>query len=176
MPSKIDGTDQQIPLRMQFTDKAGNVIVDSKFPVSETDQFRDYKVDFYFGELDSKLYNVTIQINGSIQTYPVILNSGSLRVRGNKDQTYREISYTKLGVDPENKDVLLVEAAQNDTQYFINQGGVNADPSGVKMLVDHSLDDALLTAYLDQNKNAEGKYAYQFRYLDLFIHIMAMPM
>lgn len=35
------------------------------------------------------------------------------------------------------------------------------------MLVDHSLDDALLTAYLDQNKNAEGKYAYQFRYLDL---------
>lgn len=167
MPSKIDGTDQQIPLRMQFTDKAGNVIVDSKFPVSETDQFRDYKVDFYCGDLDSKLYNVTIQINGSIQTYPVILKSGSLRVRGNKDQTYREISYTKLGVDPENKDVLLVEAAQNDTQYFINQGGVNADPSGVKMLVDHSLDDALLTAYLDQNKNAEGKYAYQFRYLDL---------
>ena len=44
---------------------------------------------------------------------------------------------------------------------------MNADPAGIKLLVDHSLDDTLLTAYLNQNKNADGKYVYQFRYLDL---------
>lgn len=167
MPSKINGTAEQIPLRVQFTDEAGNVMVDSKFPVNDTDQFRDYKVDFYSGELDAKFYNVTVQVNGSTQTYPVILNSGSLKVRGNKDQTYRDISDTMPSVDPQNKGVILAETAQDNTQYFINKSNVNADPAGVKLLVDHSLDDTLLTAYLNQNKNADGKYVYQFRYLDL---------
>ena len=167
MPSKINGTAEQIPFRVQFTDEAGNVMVDSKFPVNDTDQFRDYKVDFYSGELDAKFYNVTVQVNGSTQTYPVILNSGSLKVRGNKDQTYRDISDTMPSVDPQNKGVILAETAQDNTQYFINKGNVNADPAGVKLLVDHSLDDTLLTAYLNQNKNADGKYVYQFRYLDL---------
>lgn len=104
---------------------------------------------------------------GSTQTYPVILNSGSLKVRGNKDQTYRDISDTMPSVDPQNKGVILAETAQDNTQYFINKGNVNADPAGVKLLVDHSLDDTLLAAYLNQNKNAYGKYVYQFRYLDL---------
>ena len=167
MPSKINGMAEQIPLRMQFTDEAGNVMVDSKFPVNDTDQFRDYKVDFYSGDLDAKFYNVTVQVNGSTQTYPVILNSGSLKVRGNKDQTYRDISDTMPSVDPQNKGVILAETAQDNTQYFINKGNVNADPAGVKLLVDHSLDDTLLAAYLNQNKNADGKYVYQFRYLDL---------
>ncbi len=167
MSSKINGTAEQIPLRMQFTDEAGNVMVDSKFPVNDTDQFRDYKVDFYSGDLDAKFYNVTVQVNGSTQTYPVILNSGSLKVRGNKDQTYRDISDTMPSVDPQNKGVILAETAQDNTQYFINKSNVNADPVGVKLLVDHSLDDTLLTAYLNQNKNADGKYVYQFRYLDL---------
>ena len=167
MSSKINGTAEQIPLRMQFTDEAGNVMVDSKFPVNDTDQFRDYKVDFYSGDLDAKFYNVTVQVNGSTQTYPVILNSGSLKVRGNKDQTYRDISDTMPSVDPQNKGVILAETAQDNTQYFINKSNVNADPAGVKLLVDHSLDDTLLTAYLNQNKNADGKYVYQFRYLDL---------
>ena len=34
-------------------------------------------------------------------------------------------------------------------------------------MVDHSLDDALLSAYINRTSNTEGKYSYQFRYLDL---------
>ena len=62
---------------------------------------------------------------------------------------------------------MLVSTAQTDTQYYINNSGISASSDGVKLMVDHSLDDALLSAYINRTSNTEGKYSYQFRYLDL---------
>lgn len=86
MPSKINGTAEQIPLRMQFTDEAGNVMVDSKFPVNDTDQFCDYKVDFYSGDLDAKFITLPSRLMAARKHIRSFLNSGSLKVRGNKDR------------------------------------------------------------------------------------------
>ena len=34
-------------------------------------------------------------------------------------------------------------------------------------MVDSSLDDTFLKDYLNENKNADGKYSYEFKYFDL---------
>ena len=105
--------------------------------------------------------------DGRTLTRPLKLGTGTLKVRGNTDESYREISNTEPSVDPQNKGYLLAGTAQDDTQYFINDSGVSADSTGVCLLVDHTLDDSLLAAYINQNEKANGKYTYQFRYLDL---------
>ena len=91
-----------------------------------------------------------------------------MKVRGNNDTTYRAIENNTIpSVNPQEKDIMLVSTAQTDTQYYINNSGISASSDGVKLMVDHSLDDALLSAYINRTSNSEGKYSYQFRYLDL---------
>ena len=168
LPSKINGTDEIVPARVQFTGADGSVMVDSKFKALLKDQFRNYKISFYPGQLDEQIYQVTITTtDGRTLTRPLKLGTGTLKVRGNTDETYREISNTEPSVDQQNKGYLLAGTAQDDTQYFINDSGVSADSTGVCLLVDHTLDDSLLAAYINQNEKANGKYTYQFRYLDL---------
>ena len=157
-----------VPARVQFTRADGSVMEDSEFKALVNDQFRNYKISFYPGQLDEAIYKATFTTtDGRTLTRPIRLGTGSLKVRGNNDETYRVISDTTPTVDSDDSDIMLAATAQNDTKYYIGDSGVNVDADGVRLLVDHSLDDALLTAYINQNKNADGKYAYQFRYLDL---------
>ena len=167
MPSKINGTEEKIPLRMQFTDKYGNVMTDSKFPVNTGDQYRNYTINFYPGELNENELRATFHVNGTTVSRKIHLGSGKLRVRGNMDESYRDISNTAPSVNPQRPGLFLAQTAQNNTDYYLNDTGIRIQASGVKLLVDHSLDDALLRKYIESTSNAEGKYSYQFRYLDL---------
>lgn len=170
MSSQIDGTEEKVPARVQFTRADGSVMVDSEFKALLNDQFRNYKISFYPGQLDESIYKATFTTtDGRTLTRPIKLGTGTLKVRGNTDETYRAIEEnTTPSVDPQEKDIMLVSTAQTDTQYYINNSGINVPSSdGVKLMVDHSLDDALLSAYINRTSNTEGKYSYQFRYLDL---------
>ena len=167
MPSKINGTEEKIPLRMQFTDEDGNVMTDSKFPVNTGDEYRDYTINFYPGELNENELRATFHVNGTTVSRKIHLGSGKLRVRGNMDESYRDISNTAPSVNPQRPGLILAQTAQNNTDYYLNDTGIRVQASGVKLLVDHSLDDALLRKYIESTSNAEGKYSYQFRYLDL---------
>ena len=145
-------------------------MVDSEFKALLNDQFRNYKISFYPGQLDESIYKATFTTtDGRTLTRPIKLGTGTLKVRGNTDETYRAIEEnTTPSVDPQEKDIMLVSTAQTDTQYYINNSGINVPSSdGVKLMVDHSLDDALLSAYINRTSSTEGKYSYQFRYLDL---------
>lgn len=167
MPSKINGTEEKIPLRMQFTDEDGNVMTDSKFPVNTGDEYRDYTINFYPGELNENELRATFHVNGTTVSRKIHLGSGKLRVRGNMDESYRDISNTAPSVNPQRPGLILAQTAQNNTDYYLNDTGIRVQASGVKLLVDHSLDDALLRKYIESTSNEEGKYSYQFRYLDL---------
>ena len=169
LSSRIDGGEETVPARVQFTRADGSVMTDSQFDALITDQFRNYKISFFPGLLDEQIYKATFTTtDGRTFTRPIKLGTGTLKVRGNNDTTYRAIEdNTTPSVDPQDKDIMLVSTAQANTQYYINNSGVTADPAGVRLLVDHSLDDALLSAYIDRTSNTEGKYSYQFRYLDL---------
>ena len=165
---QIDAGEETVP-RVQFTRADGSVMTESKFQALLTDQFRNYKISVYQGLLDEQIYKATLTANGQTFTRPIKLGTGTLKVRGNNDTTYRAIENNKIpSVNPQGKDIMLVSTAQTDTQYYINNSGISVPSSDdVKLMVDHSLDDALLSAYINRTSNTEGKYSYQFRYLDL---------
>ena len=167
--SQTDDGEETVP-RVQFTRADGSVMTESKFQALLTDQFRNYKISVYQGLLDEQIYKATFTTaDGQTFTLPIKLGTGTLKVRGNNDTTYRAIENNTIpSVNPQEKDIMLVSTAQADTQYYINNSGINVPSSDdVKLMVDHSLDDALLSAYINRTYNTEGKYSYQFRYLDL---------
>ena len=164
---QINNGEETVP-RVQFTRADGSVMTESKFQALLTDQFRNYKISVYQGLLDEQIYKATLTADGQTFTRPIKLGTGTLKVRGNNDTTYRAIENNTIpSVNPQEKDIMLVSTAQTDTQYYINNSGISASSDGVKLMVDHSLDDALLSAYINRTYNTEGKYSYQFRYLDL---------
>ena len=166
---QIDAGEETVP-RVQFTRADGSVMTESKFQALLTDQFRNYKISVYQGLLDEQIYKATFTTaDGQTFTRPIKLGTGTLKVRGNNDTTYRAIENNTLpSVNPQEKDIMLVSTAQTGTQYYINNSGISVLSSDdVKLMVDHSLDDALLSAYINRTYNTEGKYSYQFRYLDL---------
>lgn len=165
---QIDDGEETVP-RVQFTRADGSVMTESKFQALLTDQFRNYKISVYQGLLDEQIYKATLTADGQTFTRPIKLGTGTLKVRGNNDTTYRAIENNTIpSVNPQEKDIMLVSTAQTDTQYYINNSGISVPSSGgVKLMVDHSLDDALLSAYINRTSNTEGKYSYQFHYLDL---------
>ena len=166
---QIDDGEETVP-RVQFTRADGSVMTESKFQALLTDQFRNYKISVYQGLLDEQIYKATFTTaDGQTFPRPIKLGTGTLKVRGNNDTTYRAIENNTIpSVNPQEKDIMLVSTAQTDTQYYINNSGINVPSSDdVKLMVDHSLDDALLSAYINRTSNTEGKYSYQFRYLDL---------
>ena len=165
---QIDDGEETVP-RVQFTRADGSVMTESNFQALLTDQFRNYKISVYQGLLDEQIYKATLTADGQTFTLPIKLGTGTLNVRGNNDTTYRAIENNTIpSVNPQEKDIMLVSTAQTDTQYYINNSGISVLSSDdVKLMVDHSLDDALLSAYINRTYNTEGKYSYQFRYLDL---------
>ena len=165
---QIDDGEETVP-RVQFTGADGSVMTESNFQALLTDQFRNYKISVYQGLLDEQIYKATLTADGQTFTLPIKLGTGTLNVRGNNDTTYRAIENNTIpSVNPQEKDIMLVSTAQTDTQYYINNSGISVLSSDdVKLMVDHSLDDALLSAYINRTSNTEGKYSYQFRYLDL---------
>ena len=165
---QIDDGEETVP-RVQFTGADGSVMTESKFQALLTDQFRNYKISVYQGLLDEQIYKATLTADGQTFTLPIKLGTGTLKVRGNNDTTYRAIENNTIpSVNPQEKDIMLVSTAQTGTQYYINNSGISVLSSDdVKLMVDHSLDDALLSAYINRTSNTEGKYSYQFRYLDL---------
>lgn len=168
LPSQIDGTDEMVPLRIQYTDESGNVMNDSDFQISDMDQYRDYAINFFTGDLDPDHMRIEITSNGRTYSYKVMLGTGSLKIRGNVNNHYAKIEYGTPTVNPENPHLMLASAMQKDTTYYINDSGIKVmDISGVRLFVDESVDDDYLENYINQNKNAEGKYVCQARYLDL---------
>ena len=166
---QIDDGEENV-LRVQFTRADGSVMTESKFQALLTDQFRNYKISVYQGLLDEQIYKATLTTaDGQTFTRPIKLGTGTLKVRGNNDTTYRAIENNTIpSVNPQEKYIMLVSTAQTGTQYYINNSSISVPSSdGVKLMVDHSLDDALLSAYINRTSNTEGKFSYQFRYLDL---------
>lgn len=108
---QIDDGEETVP-RVQFTRADGSVMTESKFQALLTDQFRNYKISVYQGLLDEQIYKATLTANGQTFTRPIKLGTGTLKVRGNNDTTYRAIENNKIpSVNPQEKDIMLVSTA-----------------------------------------------------------------
>lgn len=165
LPSQVDGTSETIPFRVQFKDESGNVMDNTDFVASVTDQFRQFKVNAYAGGLDVSKLRITATVDGRTISRPVKLGSSTLTIRANTDEVYVDIANGEPTAAE--GDGFLAGVAQDGTEYFVNDSGISAEPEGVKLMVDESLDDSALKSYLDEKMNPDGKYAYEFKYLDL---------
>lgn len=88
---QIDDGEETVP-RVQFTRADGSVMTESNFQALLTDQFRNYKISVYQGLLDEQIYKATFTTaDGQTFTRPIKLGTGTLKVRGNNDTTYRAI-------------------------------------------------------------------------------------
>ena len=168
MPSSVDGTEETVPFRVQFRDSKGNVQTDTDFIASSRNQFQDYTASVYPGSLDTGLLRVNVvAADGQTQSRPVNFGTAKLRIRANNDEIYTPVFSSTPKVDPQNRKEILAGEAQEGTEYYVNDSGVRTTSDGIRLMVDHTLDDSVLSRYLDANDNASGKYSYEFRYLDL---------
>ena len=165
LSSQVDGTSETIPFRVKFKDESGNVMDNTDFVASVTDQFRQFKVNAYAGGLDVSKLRITATVDGRTISRPVKLGSSTLTIRANTDEVYADIANGEPTAAE--GDGFLAGTAQDGTEYFVNDSGISAEPEGVKLMVDESLDDSALKSYLDEKMNPDGKYAYEFKYLDL---------
>lgn len=166
--SKINESNQTVPVRMQFTSSNGTVMVDSKFPVNINDQYCNYQINFFTGDLDDQYYNVEVNVDDKTVICPLKLESGILKVRGDIDQYYADISDDLPKRTWLNRNQILAQTGQSNTIYFINQTNVQVkNTDGVRLLVDKTLDDPILLKYIEENHNPDHKYCYKFAYMDI---------
>lgn len=166
--SKINESNQTVPVRMQFTSSNGTVMVDSKFPVNINDQYRNYQMNFFTGDLDDQYYDVEVNVDDKTVICPLKLESGILKVRGNIDQYYADIGDDLPKRTWLNRNQILAQTGQSNTIYFINQANVQVkNTDGVRLLVDKTLDDPILLKYIEENHNPDHKYCYKFAYMDI---------
>ena len=165
----VDENEQEIPVRLQFTDSDGNVTISDEFTPNMEEQYQEYTMSIFSGELDTSRITASLTLSGG-QTVTCGVNSadGNLVVRGltGEDITTEIISNTdELSGDG------ITALATNDVTYYINGSNVELkDTEGVKLLVDGVLDDGVLVEYIQNNmteKVPAGDYAYEQQYLDL---------
>ena len=165
----VDENEQEIPVRLQFTDSDGNVTISDEFTPNMEEQYQEYTMSIYSGELDTSKITASLTLSdGQTVTCGVNRADGKLVVRGltGEDITTEIISNTdELSGDG------ITALATNDVTYYINGSNVELkDTEGVRLLVDDVLDDGVLVKYIQDNmteKVPAGDYAYEQQYLDL---------
>lgn len=165
----VDENEQEIPVRLQFTDSDGNVKISDEFTPNMEEQYQEYTMSIYSGGLEtSKITASLTPSNGQTVTCGVNSAKGTLIVRG---LTGEDITTEIVGNESEISGDGITALAPNDVTYYINGSNVELkDTEGVRLLVDDVLDDGVLVQYI-QNSMTEkipaGDYAYEQQYLDL---------
>ena len=165
LPGK-DETGKEIPIRMQLKD--GNTVITSdKFTPSLTEQYKEYDMSIFSGELDASKITAQLVINGQTVTCAVESATGKLVVRGlTGEDTTTDIWDSESKVSGSN----ITAVAPADVTYYVNGSKVEvSDTGGVKLLVDDVLSDGVLAAYIEENITSipAGNYTYEEKYLDL---------
>lgn len=163
------GKDQQ-PVRVQFTDKdTGKVVVEDDFQVG-TELNKTFSMGIYKGSV----MDVEAVVDGSTTEYGIILNEGTLTVRG----TTGKVQYSNLS-DPIQPGKPGVKAEENVT-FTINDSPIEANQDSIALLFDNIIENtnnetgrsSLLAKRVDEQlvdvAVPDGMVRnYQFRYLDL---------
>ena len=159
---------EEIPVRLQFKDSNGNVVISDEFTPNKEQQYQEYSMNIYSGELEpDKITAILTLPDGQEVTCGVKSGIGKLVVRGLTDEnTTTEI----VNNEDELKDGITALASDGVT-FYVNGSNVQLnDTEGVKLLVDDVLDDGVLVEYIQENMTDQipaGDYTYAQQYLDL---------
>lgn len=136
-----EGETDKTAVRMQFVKEDGTTVTDDEFIITDhLDQ--DLTMEVYGDSIDAGY--VTLEYQG--ESYQISAGTGMLRVRSTTSQVaYGEIVSSDSQIQEGQPGVL----AASDTVYYINDSAVKVEePSGVKLLFDH---------IVENNNNTSGK-------------------
>ncbi len=159
---------KEIPVRLQFKDSNGNVVISDEFTPNKEQQYQEYSMNIYSGELEpDKITAILTLPDGQEVTCGVKSGIGKLVVRG---LTNENATTEIVNNEDELKDGITALASDGVT-YYVNGSDVQLnDTEGVKLLVDDVLDDGVLVEYIQENMTDQilaGDYTYAQQYLDL---------
>lgn len=166
----VSGSGQD-PVRLQFTDENGKVVVEDDFTVGEKLN-KTFSMSIYKGNAGE--VEAVVKGDTSGTTYGIILNQGTLTVRGTTDGVqYSKLNDTLQAGKPGVK-------ADADVIFTINDSNLNANQNSIALLFDNIIENtasetgrtSLLAKRGDEALKDEtvpdGMVRnYEFRYLDL---------
>lgn len=167
---KLVAQGEQPPVRMQFTDESGNLIVEDKFTVG-TQLNKTFTMELYKGAVEAVEAVVDGDTSGT--TYGIVLNTGTLTVRG----TTGGVQFSKMNSPAETGKPAV--RADGKVTFTINGSDVEANQNSIALLFDYIIEktpseadrSALLAKKADEVLNkaipAGMVRNYNFRYLDL---------
>lgn len=171
---KLVASGNQDPVRVQFTDKdSGKVVVEDEFTVGA-----ELNKTFSMGIYKGSVGDVEAYADGNAETtYGIILNEGTLTVRGTTDKVQFG---GKIAADAQAPAGQSAVKVADGTQFTINESPIKANTDAIALLFDNIIENtnsetgrtALLTKKADETlKNAavpaDMVRNYQFKYLDL---------
>ena len=168
LPAEVN--DEEIPIRLQFTDADGTFMTSDDFTVSLDDLFHVYDMTIYAGDLNQKLVKAVITVNDAATEYDATVESGELTVRGVTDNGTHTTDVVTETEAPTNVTSVTAQVGE-DAKFYINGSQLEViDPDDVKLLVDSLVPDqnnTLVNSALDEFDAIPNDYDYEARYLDL---------
>ena len=164
----FDPGEGQAPVRMQFTDAEGKIIISDAFDI-KTALYEEYIMSLYHGSVDANTVQAEATVGQEKLTAAVGLVDSTLTIRGVTDSS--ETTQIKGSIDQEDKLENITATTNGETlTYYINGSQIPVgDQNAVQLLVDEIAGDentknALLN--MAEDKLPENA-AYEFKYLDL---------
>ena len=160
---------QEIPIRLQFTDENGMFMTSDDFTVDLEDLFHEYDMTIYSGDLETQKVKAVLRVGEQVVSYAAEVGEGKLTVRGVTDQN---TATTEVVTEVPVEEVDNITAhVPEDTLFYINESQLEvAEPENVKLLVDSIVpdeDNTLYTKAVDGFEEITSEHNVKFNYLDL---------
>ena len=160
---------QEIPIRLQFTDENGVFMTSDDFTVDLEDLFHEYDMTIYSGDLETQKVKAVLRVGEQVVSYAAEVGEGKLTVRGVTDQNTANTEVV-TEVPVEEVDNITAHVPEG-TLFYINESQLEvAEPENVKLLVDSIVpdeDNTLYTKAVDGFEEITSEHNVKFNYLDL---------
>lgn len=168
----------QQPVRLQFTDEAGNTTTSDDFTPNSDKLYATYHMTIYPGLLDKGAIKAQVMDGGvAKETVASTVGKGTLTIRGTDEETsvitpvgssQDDVAQNTKPVDEQTGSTITALQTDPNTQYYINHSHVSVQPDHVQLLTNGLLEDKEpLDNYLQQQAYADKDSQILYQYMDL---------
>ena len=170
-PNKIEGENEGVKVRLQFTDD-GNIVTTDNIRMEEGVVSANYEMTIYDGGLNQSEIQAVFSVGGDTLVCSVDIGTGHLLVKSvTEERTTNEIVTSADTVDASQ----ITAVDSGNVTYYVNDSEVTVDPGRVQLLVDSvsnsdAFDAAMgadALAKVAATDNTLSNPRYEMAYLDL---------
>ena len=160
--------DEEIPIRLQFTNEDGSYTNSDDFTVSLDQLYQDYEMTIYAGDLNQGLVKAVLTVGNEKKEFSSAVDTGLLKICGVNDED--PINEVNTGA-PTSEVNEITAYVPEDANFYINSSKLEvANPDDVALLVDSIVPDENNTLYhsaVDKFAEITSSQNYQLQYMDL---------